>query len=281
MAVRYFYVDESYTQEKFCLSALSVRHSDWHQCFNAVKDHRKALKDSHGIFIRKEIHARELVTGRGNIAEKIISKGERVRVFYGLLRLIANLPTIWLFNVVLDSAGRRDVELDAWERLLNRIERTTKRYEDQEQTLRNKLISQVSDKLREPMPEELETRILPYLPRSMIISDEGRERELTAIFRKMNVFNPIPSAYGGWGATRDRSRNIPLGRIIEDPVFKKSHQSFFIQLADCVSFALLKREVPPTAHVQKYKLNEAFDACLAKACFKAASPKDPLGIVRK
>jgi hypothetical protein len=28
-------------------------------------------------------------------------------------------------------------------------------------------------------------------------------------------------------------------------------------------------------------LHEAFDSCLSKICFTAASPRDPLGIVRK
>ena len=72
-----------------------------------------------------------------------------------------------------------------------------------------------------------------------------------------------------------------LERIIEDPVFKKSHHSFLIQLADCVAFALLKREIPPTPNIQKYRINEAFSEQLASVCFKAASAKDPLGIVRR
>lgn len=47
-----------------------------------------------------------------------------------------------------------------------------------------------------------------------------------------------------------KTKNIPLERIIEDPVFKQSHQSYMIQLADCVAFSLLKREVPPTPLVR-------------------------------
>jgi hypothetical protein len=53
------------------------------------------------------------------------------------------------------------------------------------------------------------------------------------------------------------------------------------QLADCVSFALLKRESPPTPNIQKYGIHEFFDQCLSGVCFKAASPRDPNGIVRK
>lgn len=42
-------------------------------------------------------------------------------------------------------------------------------------------------------------------------------------------------------------KNIPNDRLIEDPFFKASHQSYFLQAADFIAFALLKAEVPPTA----------------------------------
>jgi len=61
MPVRFFYVDESYDDEKFCLSAISIRHSDWKECFDRVKEHRVNLKKDYGLYIRKEIHARDLV----------------------------------------------------------------------------------------------------------------------------------------------------------------------------------------------------------------------------
>ena len=56
----------------------------------------------------------------------------------------------------------------------------------------------------------------------MVFADEGRETEITKALRKMSVFNPIPSKLGDWGAGA-KSKNIPVERVIEDPVFKKSH----------------------------------------------------------
>jgi len=64
MAVRFFYVDESYDSDKYCLSALSIRHSDWKKAFDMVRAHRANLKNDHGVFLRAEIHARDLVAGR-------------------------------------------------------------------------------------------------------------------------------------------------------------------------------------------------------------------------
>jgi hypothetical protein len=112
----------------------------------------------------------------------------------------------------------------------------------------------------------------------MIFSDEGKEDQIIRAFRKMGVFNPIPSQYGRWpsGATK----NIPIKRIVEEPIFKKSHQSFLIQLADCVAFALLKKETPLVFETSKHGVPTLFKKCLSKACFKLASPSDELGIVR-
>ena len=58
MPVRFFYVDESYDKDRYCLSAISIRHSDWKECFDKVREHRVNLKNDHGVFLSKEMHAR-------------------------------------------------------------------------------------------------------------------------------------------------------------------------------------------------------------------------------
>jgi hypothetical protein len=278
MSVRCFYVDESYDQHKFCLSAIGIRHDQWRECFSRVHQHRRLLKQDHGIYIRKEIHAHELVGGRGQIADRIINKHTRSRIFHGLLRLVAEMPSVMVFNICLDIKGRRDPQLDAWDRLLNRIERTMLAFEQRELPKRKEILASLPPNTTTP-GDALQTRLLAYAPRAMIFADEGRETEITRVYRKMTVFNPVPSQFGTWAD--GTTKNLPLQRIIEDPVFKQSHHSFFIQLADCVSFALLKRELPPTPNIAKYGINEFFDQCLKGVCFKDASPSDPLGVVRK
>ncbi len=118
-----------------------------------------------------------------------------------------------------------------------------------------------------------------YRARAFLIADQGREVEITKAFRRMHVHNPIPSMFGTWRGAR--TKNITTERIIEDPVFKESHRSYFLQLADCVAFALLKRESPPSDFVLRYGLEKMFEANLSHVCFKAAGRGDPLGIVRK
>jgi hypothetical protein len=277
MSVRIVYLDESYDTAKFCLSAIAIRHSEWKECFELVREHRRQLKQDYGIYMRKEIHATDFVKGRGKISNANISRWQRSRIFFGLLELVARLPKVLVFNVCLDVPRHPDPQLVAWGRMLNRIERTLKEFENRELPLRRRLAAGAS--LSPDKAELLRTRLESYRARAVIIADEGRERDITKVFRKMNVFNPIPSQFGVWPSGQS-TRNITTERIIEDPVFKASFASYFVQLADCVAFALLKREVPPTPNVVKYNIQEMFDDAISAACFKPASPRDPCGIVR-
>lgn len=151
-------------------------------------------------------------------------------------------------------------------------------YERVELPLRRQLTTSAEEKLPAIDAERIDQRLNIYKSRAVIFADEGRELEITKALRKMHVFNPIPSQFGGWptGATK----NITTERIIDDPVFKPSDRSYLIQMADCVAFALLKSEVTPTPNIARYGIETMFDDTLRGICFKPASPRDPLGIVR-
>jgi len=244
-----------------------------------AKEHRRNLKQDYGIFIHQEIHSHKFVAGRGRVSNGVINKHTRSRIYFGLLRLVAQMPNVMVINVCLDCKGRADPQLDAWDRLLNRIERTMLEFEKRELPLRKNMLGRLPSDAIAADRQEMERRLLAYAPRALIFADEGRQEEITKAYRKMTVFNPIPSKHGSWSGVS--AKNIPLERIIEDPVFKKSHQSFFIQLADCVAFALLKRETQPTPNIQQYGIHEFFAQALPGVCHKPASPSDPLGIVRK
>ncbi|MGB5080746.1 MAG: DUF3800 domain-containing protein [Burkholderiales bacterium] len=248
--------------------------------FRLVRQHRTLLKNDYGIYIRKEIHAQKFVSGRGHVSSQTLGKWQRSRVFLGLLKLIARLPNVFLINVCLSVPGRSNPQIEAWDRLLNRIERTMVAFEERELPLRRTLASDAGASLPADRAHQLGIRLSAYAPRALIFADQGRELEITRAMRKMSIFNPIPSQLGAWGAGQP-TKNIPIERVIEDPIFKSSHQSFFIQLADCAAFALLKRETALTPHVQRYGIHGMFEEALAGVCYRGASRYDPLGIVRK
>ena len=280
MTVRLYYIDESYDSEKYCLCAIGIRHGEWRECFNRARQQRSLLKQDHGVFIRKEIHAHEFVNGRGRVSDHSIGKWQRSRIFEQLLLGVAQMPHVMLVNVCIDVAGRSNPQMDAWDRLMNRIERTMLEYERRELPLRRDLLAKLPPEFPETARAEIERRLNYYRPRAIIFADEGREAEITKALRKMSVFNPIPSQFGQWLGGAD-TMNIPVERVIEDPNFKRSHHSFFLQLADCVAYALLKREVEPTPNIKRYGIHRMFERCLAGVCYRPASPRDPLGIVRK
>ncbi|MCA9202570.1 MAG: DUF3800 domain-containing protein, partial [Planctomycetales bacterium] len=159
---------------------------------------------------------------------------------------------------------------------INRIERTLLEMERRELPKRKEILGRARQTMSTEDVEWLERCVLDYNPRALIISDQGREIEIERALRKMHVFNPIPSRYGVW-PTGSKTKSIVVDHIVEDPVFKASERSYFIQLADCVAHALLKRESRPTARVEKYGVDKMFDKNLKGVCFKAASQSDPLG----
>lgn len=94
----------------------------------------------------------------------------------------------------------------------------------------------------------------------------------------MRRYNPIPSRFGRWGTDGTTTRNIPTERIVEDPVFKRSERSYFIQAADFVAYALLRRE-RPMGPTQRYEASDAFEG-VTPILVREASLRDPEGIIR-
>lgn len=109
----------------------------------------------------------------------------------------------------------------------------------------------------------------------LLFSDEGQEIVFTKRIRRMRVFNHIPSNQGTWSAGA-ATKNIPISRIIEDPMFKKSHLSYFIQLVDFCAYALLRMERPiPSRSIWGYdKMYEILQPCV----IQAVNPRCPKGL---
>lgn len=234
------YIDDSRDEQLCVFSALAIPVNEWHQAFSLVRDFRRALKLAYGIYVYKEIHAWKFVSGRGRISDRIVTKGQRCAIFQDIMTLVSSLPSTRLFNAVFPTK----LEKTAFEWLVNRINRTMKAWGSY----------------------------------ALLIPDSGKELEYTRLIRKMYVYNPIPSQYGAWVSTSQSWKNIPLRRIVEDPVFKDSAQSYFIQLVDCCAYALLRRENQLPSK-NRYNLHKAFDN-LSPILVREATRKDPEGIIR-
>ena len=116
--------------------------------------------------------------------------------------------------------------------------------------------------------------------RALLFFDAGEEVSTTRMMRRMRYYNPIASNLGAWADTGKRTENKPMTHILEDPVFRDSAASFFIQLVDFCAYALLRQERPIASRTA-----QGIDACyeiLRPACRDVFNPSDPrgLGIIR-
>lgn len=233
-----FYMDDSGEGGTHMFTAIGVHSRHWKEVFAEVIRFRKELRKHAGIYMNKELHATKFVSGRGRPSDKHLDKEMRERIFSYALKTLANVgpEKLMLFNVV-----NRNQEW-AYERILNRINRTMEAKDEH----------------------------------AIIISDEGKEGEYTRLVRRLGAYNPIPSKFGTWDSGPEVSKNIPISRVIEDPIFRNSEASYLIQMVDFCAYALLRKEIP---HPSRPSLSDHFKT-LEPICFKSASKNDPFGIIR-
>lgn len=234
------YIDESKENNDFFVySALIVDSDQWSEAFKALKDARRRLRDRRGVFMSQELHAWKFAAGKGQIANRPILKPERAEIFRRVLSFTAETN---LFKVI--SSANKD-EFYAFDRLINRINRTAKEHDK----------------------------------KVLLICDEGQETVFIRRLRKSRVHNPVPSKFGFW-SKGGRAKNIPTEQILEDPFFKDSKDSYFIQVVDFCAYALLRMERPiPSRTALGY---DTMYQELAGVVITEANPNDPrgLGIIR-
>jgi len=236
--VWFAYIDESKDENGFFIYTALVTDGDrWPVAFSKVKAFRKSLREKHGIFIDHELHAWKFAAGKGRVADRPIRKPERAAIFREVLQFVAESKCF----VVVSSCHM--VEQYAFERLLNRINRTA------------------------------QTKAQNFL----LFFDQGAEIEITKRVRKMRVYNPIPSKFGARGGG---AKSVPLDRCLEDPIFKDSKASYFIQLADFCAYALLRME-RPIASRTALGYDNMYEE-LRSVSRRITNPNDPkgMGIIR-
>lgn len=197
------YIDDSGDEELSVFSALTIRADKWHSCLEEIKNFRRDIQASDGIFLYAEFHAWEFVSGRGKIADGIVPKGRRCQIFKQTLQTVAMLPEVRLFNAVFPTKASEH----AYEALLGGINQTLQTWDSH----------------------------------AILICDEGKDAIYTRLVRRMQT-----------------AKNGAIDRILEDPFFKQSDQSYFIQLSDFCAYALLRQEHPIESKT-KYGLDQAFN----------------------
>ncbi|MCI0692593.1 DUF3800 domain-containing protein [candidate division KSB1 bacterium] len=234
------YIDDSHDEKIYVFSALALPVNQWRQAYQQVRDWRQSLQKTKGIDVHKELHAWKFISGRGRPSDRIITKKERAAIFREGILLVSKLPGARLFNVIFPK--KEDER--AFEELLHGINLALRAWGSY----------------------------------GMLICDQGKEKIYTMLARRMPSYNLIPLRFDAQASMGLSHRNIPIERIIEDPFFKDSRQSYFIQLVDFVAYALLRRERPIPSK-SKYDAHLFFDQ-LAEILVREANSKDPESIIR-
>ena len=250
------YVDESgdtglvgSPTRHFVLSGLVIHELRWHDCLERLIAFRKRMYLSFGLRLREEIHASRLINKPGHLAT--IRKSDRLSIVRFFIDELAAMPDISVINVIVDKVQKTegfDVLEAAWRALIQRFDNTISH--------RNF-----------PGPANPDER-------GMIFPDHTDDRKVKLLVRRMRRFNPVPNQpQFGPGY-----RNILLKRIIEDPSFRGSDDSYFIQAVDVIAYALMQHTAPSS--FMRRKCGNNYFKRLAPILCTVASSTDPLGIVR-
>lgn len=123
-----------------------------------IRQYRRKLKASDGMFVTKEFHATDFVAGRGCVGTAVVTKARRCEIFRETLSSVASISKIRILNAIASRTSERQV----FERLVNRINRT----------------------------------MAEWKSHALIIHDQGKD--YTQLIRRMGVYNPIQSQFGTW-----------------------------------------------------------------------------------
>lgn len=233
----------------FVLTGLVLHELRWQTYLSQLIDFRRRMRQRFGLSMRDEIHAAAMISKPGPLVH--IKRHNRLTIIRAFAEELATMTDMNLINVVADKQGKSpdyDVFRMAWKSLIQRFENTISR--------RNFSGPANSDE------------------RGTIFPDHTDDKKLTLLLREMRRYNPVPSLPGivpGY-------RNLTLNKVIEDPNFRESDHSYFIQAVDLAAFLLYQR-LSPSAYMRKKSGHLYFEKLDPVLC-KAATTKDPQGIVR-
>ena len=194
----------------FTLGCVLIDAERWPDVFDDMIDYRRYLRDRFEIPVRAELKANFLLRNGGPLRPLHLSESARFAVYRGLMRLQAKLEVkafaVVIRKNVMDSRGLTLNPRDtAWEYLIQRLERFTTKERTQ----------------------------------VVIFHDEGEGGIVRTLTRKARRIGSAGSAFGTGSLKR------PARLLLDDPVSRKSHESYFVQLADLNAYAAFRSYYPP------------------------------------
>ena len=205
----------------FVLTGLVIHELRWKRYLNQMVDFRRRMRVSYGLKLREEIHSAHFITRPGTLIR--IKRQDRLAILRHFADELSTMNEINLISVVVDKNGK-PADYNVFEMALKVL---IQRFEN---TMANRNFSGPAN------PDE----------RGLLFPDNTDNKKLTQLLRKMRQYNPIPNqSHHGTGY-----RNLGISNVIEDPNFRSSEDSYFIQAADLVAF-LLYQKIAPNSYMKK------------------------------
>ncbi len=183
---------------QFVLTSVCVDASNWHKVFDDIVNIRNELKELYGLPTIMEMHMKNFFYDHDPYRDFGWTPEIRKNLLIQYIKSLASLD-ISVVNVLIDKSAIKDMSYPILETALKyNIQRIENTYKNDYNFI--------------------------------VISDEGRVGMMRKTARKMQKYNSIPSHYYA------RSTNIPISGMIEDILEKNSADSYFIQIADNISY---------------------------------------------
>lgn len=228
----------------YSLGCLLVDAGIWPAAFDELLAFRRRLRETYQFPMRAEIKANYLLRNSGPFRGALLGPAERHLIYRAHMRVVDDLPAR-AFAVVVDKRRQdrppQDVFGLVWETLLQRLERTS-----------------TKEKVT-----------------FAIVHDEGENDSVRRLVRKSRRYLTAGSAFGG-GTLLNPARSL-----IDDPIPRRSEQSYLIQVADLVAYAAFRSVVSPGRAIARI-CNESMWSELGSATHAAVSglkPRAAPGIV--
>lgn len=186
------------SSDTFILTALYMNSNTWQSNFNKLKNMRKDLKERFGLHVSEEIHTKFLLSDKDPYRKYKWTVDQKQEILKTITLAIADME-LSVINTVIDKTRFTDTNYPVLE---NALKYTIQRVENDSAGKWNYII----------------------------ITDEGRIGAMRKTARAIRSYNPIQSKYSF------EFNNQPINNLLEDILEKESHESYFIQMCDFISY---------------------------------------------
>jgi hypothetical protein len=222
----------------FILAAIIVASDKWKISLGTLKAFRKKIAHEGFLPYHVEFHCAEMIDPHKIKEYTQISVPERWKLMEEYAETLGQNTAFSVITVVIDKESSR------------------LRPEEYITTAVTKLYQAFDEFLKEKESN------------GILFFDRANEKNITTHVRKLL----------GTGASGESIPGIKIGWVLEDPIFRVSSDSMFIQSADVVAYTIKEKEFPQASR-QKHQAHKIFTRKLNPILFKSKIADDD-GIIR-